>query len=113
MQRTRLSTLFDTAGNRLTQLTDNPWRRILLGIMMLLLGFFVGASISTIAGQRGALDVVGSALLVLFIEVVSRLFYSRSLLLRVNQRPLWLAQLNIFKIGLMYSLFLEAFKLGS
>lgn len=112
MQRTRLSTLFNTAGNRITQFTDNPWRRISLNIISLFFGFFIGAGISTTAGQRAILDVQSAALLVLFTEVTSSLFYSRRPF-RGTQRALWIELLNIFKVGVIYSLFLEAFKLGS
>lgn len=112
MQRTRLSTLFNTAENRLAQFTDNPWRRVSLSIISLFFGFFIGAAISTIAGQRSILDIVGAALVVLFTEAISSLFYTR-IPFRRNQRALWLDLLNVFKVGVMYSLFLEAFKLGS
>lgn len=112
MQRTRLSTLLDTTGNRFAQLTDNPWRRISLGVISLFFGFFIGAAISTVAGQKGILDIVGAAILVLLSEVISHLFYRRPSV-RGMQRPLWIELLNIFKIGIIYSLFLEAFKLGS
>jgi hypothetical protein len=112
MQRTRLSTLLDTTGNRINLLTDNPWRRLSLSVISLFFGFFIGAAISTIAGQRSILDVVGAAILVLFSEGVSSLFYSRGLF-AASQRALWIDLLNVFKVGVMYSLFFEAFKLGS
>lgn len=40
MQRTRLSTLVDTAGGRLEQFFTNPWRRLSLLLISLLLGIF-------------------------------------------------------------------------
>ncbi|PSF38420.1 hypothetical protein C7H19_05390 [Aphanothece hegewaldii CCALA 016] len=112
MQRTRLSTLVDTAGNRITEFTNNPWRRISLSIISLFFGFFIGAAVSTIAGQRSILDVMGAALLVLFSEIISSLFYTRRFFSRI-QRTIWVDLLQFFKIGVVYSLFLEAFKLGS
>jgi hypothetical protein len=42
--------------------------------------------------------------------VMSRIFYSRGVLAR---RSLWVESLNLLKIGFIYSLFIEAFKLGS
>ena len=85
MQRTRLSTLFDRLFQQLNQWSQNPWRRI-----------------STI------------------VETVSWLTYGSNLGRRrpdsgaiLGQRPLWIAILNSLKLGLIYGLFVEAFKLGS
>ena len=111
MQRTRLNTLIETNGLRLTQFFRNPWRRISLSIMSFLLGFFIGMAISTTAGQDAQWDVVGAGLIVLTVELVNRLVYRGTS--SSNQRSLWWDILNFFKIGVTYSLFLEAFKLGS
>lgn len=110
MQRTRLSTLFDVTQTRLNQLLSNPWRRISLSLISLLLGFFVGQAVSTTAGQQALWDVTVAAFIMLFTEIVSRIAYGRGQQLR---KSLWLNILNIFKIGFAYSLYLEAFKLGS
>jgi hypothetical protein len=48
--------------------------------------------------------------LVLLTEITSRIFYSRRFLAR---QALWVETLNLLKVGFIYSLFLEAFKLGS
>lgn len=112
MQRTRLNTLIERTGTELTQFFSNPWRRISLILLGLLFGFFVGAAVSTTAGQDAQWDVVGAALLLLFTELTSRFVYGQ----RVNSgnsRSLWMEILNCFKMGIIYSLFLEAFKLGS
>jgi hypothetical protein len=115
MQRTRLNTLIEANGLRLTQFFRNPWRRISLSIMSFLLGFFIGMAISTTAGQDAQWDVVGAGLIVLIVELMNRLVYrgyspSNQ---KSSQRSLWWDILNFFKIGVTYSLFLEAFKLGS
>ncbi|MEB3311896.1 MAG: DUF565 domain-containing protein [Snowella sp.] len=112
MQRTRLNTLIERTGTELTQFFRNPWRRISLILLGLLFGFFVGAAISTTAGQDAQWDVVGAALILLFTELISRFVYGQ----RVSpgsQRSLLVEVLNCFKLGVIYSLFLEAFKLGS
>ncbi|MGL5032436.1 MAG: DUF565 domain-containing protein [Microcystaceae cyanobacterium] len=111
MQRTRLNTLIEVNSSRLTAFFSNPWRRISLSIIGFLFGFFIGAAISTTAGQDAHWDVVGAGLIVFFVELTSRLVYRKN---RDNQgRSPWLDILNFFKIGIVYSLFLEAFKLGS
>ncbi|WP_373529872.1 DUF565 domain-containing protein [Nostoc sp.] len=110
MQNTRLNNLFDTIATRLGQWFLNPWRRLSLLIISFLFGFFLGNAVSTTAGQEGVLDIVVAAFLVLLTEITSRIFYSRSFL---SKRSLWVDSLNLLKVGFIYSLFLEAFKLGS
>jgi hypothetical protein len=75
-----------------------------------LFGFFLGSAVSTTAGQKAELDIVVSAFLVLLTEITSRIFYSRNFFAR---QAIWVESLNLLKIGFIYSLFLEAFKLGS
>ena len=112
MQRTRLNTLIERTGTELTQFFSNPWRRLSLILLALLFGFFMGAAISTTAGQDAQWDVVGAALLLLFTELTSRFVYAKKV---SNSKPrsLWMEVLNCFKVGITYSLFLEGFKVGS
>ncbi|MBG1261330.1 DUF565 domain-containing protein [Nostoc commune] len=110
MQNTRLNNLFDAIATRLGQWFLNPWRRLSLLIISFLFGFFLGNAVSTTAGQEGVLDIVVAAFLVLLTEVTSRIFYSPRFLAR---RSLLVDSLNLLKVGFIYSLFLEAFKLGS
>ncbi|MCU0535097.1 MAG: DUF565 domain-containing protein [Hydrococcus sp. Prado102] len=107
MQRTRLNTLLDGTGARIDRFFENPWRRFSLIVISLLFGFFAGAGISTTAGQAAEWDIVVAGLILFFTEVISRFVYTR------NWRSLFVEILNFFKIGVSYSLFLEAFKLGS
>ena len=106
MQRTRLNLIIDTFGRRIELLFTNPWRRIALILISLLLGFFMGNAIVTTAGQDAAWDIIGAAIIFTYTELLSRFIYGRS-------TNLVLDSLNLFKIGVIYSLFLEAFKLGS
>ncbi|BAS55409.1 MULTISPECIES: DUF565 domain-containing protein [Leptolyngbya] len=110
MQNTRLSTIVNTTAAQLNQTFQNPWRRISLLLISWLLGFFLGSAISTTAGQQAELDIVAAAVIVLVIEVISWLAYGGS---ERYRRSLIADVLNSLKIGVMYSLFLEAFKLGS
>ncbi|MEH1815182.1 MAG: DUF565 domain-containing protein [Nostoc sp.] len=110
MQNTRLNNLFNAIATRFRQWFLNPWRRLSLLIISFLFGFFLGNAVSTTAGQEGVLDIVVAAFLVLLTEITSRIFYSRSFL---ERRSLLIDSLNLLKVGFIYSLFLEAFKLGS
>jgi ACR3 family arsenite efflux pump ArsB len=112
MQQTRLNTLLILLFEKLGEFFTNPWRRLSLIVISLLFGFFFASAISTILGQQARLDVTGAFLILVFCEVVSILVYGRA---PDNQkrRSLFWSCLNYFKIGIIYGLFLEAFKLGS
>lgn len=110
MQNTRLTRLVDTIGSQLGGWFSNPWRRLSLLTISLLFGVFLGTAIPTTAGQAADWDIIGAGLLVLFTEISSRIFYRFN---RGSNRYLWVEMLNALKIGLTYSLFIEAFKLGS
>jgi hypothetical protein len=109
MQNTRLNNLLDGIARRLGQWLTNPWRRLSLVILSFLFGFFLGTAVSTTAGQKAELDIVVAGFTVTITEIISRLFYSR----RIAVGSVWLESLNILKVGFTYSLFIEAFKLGS
>lgn len=122
MQNTRLNTLIDRTTRQLTRWTQNPWRRLSLIIISLLFGNLLASAIATTTGQRTNLDTFVSATLLITTESIGWLFYSqRANILRRSEgnsvdlapRPLWLVILNSLKLGLIYGLFVEAFKLGS
>ncbi|NER80049.1 MAG: DUF565 domain-containing protein [Leptolyngbya sp. SIO1D8] len=113
MQRTRLSTLIETTAARFGRWVFNPWRRLSLVVIGLLFGNFFAITISAIAGQAAELDVVVSAILLVIVELISWLVYRRRPQPPDQQNSLWLEMMNALKIGLIYGLFVEAFKLGS
>lgn len=121
MQNTRLNTIIDRTTSQLTQWAQNPWRRLSLLIISLLFGNFLASSIATSTGQRAELDITVALFLLGVTELVSWLNYSSAIDRRLlapipgtaRQRPLWLGILNNLKLGLVYGLFVEAFKLGS
>lgn len=110
MQNTRLNRLTNVLSERLGRWLRNPWRRISLLTISLLFGSFSGIVISTIAGQEAEWDVTAAFLLLLITEAINWLTYRSKPLIR---QPLWIENLNAFKIGVVYSLFLLAFLLGS
>lgn len=110
MQNTRLVNLLDTITRNLGQWFFNPWRRFSLLLISLLFGFFLGNAVSTTAGQQARLDIVVAGFLVILTEIVSWIFYTRN---PQQRRVVWVEAFNFLKIGFTYSLFLEAFKLGS
>jgi hypothetical protein len=110
MQNTRLNSLVDRTTDRLGGWLQNPWRRLSVLIISLLLGNYVGPALSLVAGQQGQVDIVIAALVVAFIELISLFAYRRK---PEVARSLLLDSLNAFKVGFTYSLIVDAFKLGS
>ena len=110
MQNTRLNNLSNAIATRLSEWFFNPWRRLSLLLISFLLGFFLGSAVATTAGQTASWDIVIAGTLVVVTELSSRIVYRSSILAR---RSLWIESLNLLKVGFIYSLFLEAFKLGS
>lgn len=114
MQNTRLNSLVSELLGRFVGFLLNPWRRLSLVIIGFLGGSFVATTIATVAGQRAILDVQVALVLVLLVELSSWVVYGSDRRRdRSTERPLLLEILNNVKIGTMYGLFVEAFKLGS
>jgi hypothetical protein len=122
MQNTRLNTLIDRTARQFTRWAQNPWRRLSLIIISLLFGNFLASAIATTTGQRTNLDTIISAILLVTTESISWLVYRQRATnlprderdaVALGPRPLWLVILNSLKLGLVYGLFVEAFKLGS
>lgn len=137
MQRTRLDTLFNQIVLKFRQWVFNPWRRLSIVLLSLLFGNFFATAISATAGQTAKLDVTISAFLVIGVEFISWLYYrftprqQRSEAINqplsntnsvvpvgvdsgpVRSRSTLAESLNAFKLGMIYGLFVEAFKLGS
>ncbi len=121
MQNTRLNTLIDRVNGQFTQWTENPWRRLSLIIISLLFGNFLASAIATSTGQKADLDIFISLILLGITEFINWLTYGSGLGQRkpsqtkmiLGQRPIWIAILNSLKLGVVYGLFVEAFKLGS
>jgi Protein of unknown function (DUF565) len=120
MQRTRLNTLFDRLFQQFNQWSQNPWRRLSIVIISLLMGNFLASIVSTTTGQKADLDITVALVLLTIVETVSWITYGSNFGRRrsdagaiLGERPLWIAILNSLKLGLIYGLFVEAFKLGS
>ncbi len=113
MQNTRLNLLLSNLSGQFRQFFINPWRKITSLLISLLLGIFMGITIVTSAGQEGRLDIVVAALLLILTEVISWLVYRQTSGQNRENRSGLIEVVNTFKIGLVYSLYIQAFILGS
>ena len=103
-QSTRLQRSFGGLVQQLETWAANPWRRLSVLSIAALFGFLVGSAITSVAGVLGQMDPVGALIVVLGTEATVRL--------RSTGSPTLVEQvLNVSRIGLLYGLFLEAFKL--
>ena len=103
-QTTRLQRSFGNLAQKLDTWAENPWRRLSAISIAALFGFFAGSSITSVAGVLGQIDPVATLIVVVGTELTVRVRNSGSATL-LNQI------LNMSRIGLLYGLFLEAFKL--
>ena len=112
MQNTRLSSLLGYIRTNFRNWLTNPWRRTSVVLIGLLAGYFLGSAIPLISGQAALSDITVAAISLLFTELISFLAYRRAgNYTRIDGWGLDL--LNALKIGFIYSMFVESFKLGS
>ena len=103
-QSTRFHQRFGQVPADLEIWASNPWRRLSLYIIVLLSGFLLGSAITAVAGVLGQLDPVAALLVVIGTELTIRARSDRwSSLIR--------QLLSLGRIGLLYGLFVEGFKL--
>ena len=109
MQNTRFRRFQDQILQYFSISLSGPWSRRSIGLISLLVGYYIGSNVTVYflqeVGQRPLVVLV----MVVLIELLIRL---RT---KVSKSPwpiVWLAIDNL-RIGTVYSVCLEAFKLGS
>lgn len=107
LQQTRLQRNFADALLRLEGWATNPWRRLSLQLILLLTSFTIGGSVGSVTGALAKLDPLAALICVALIELAIRL---RRPLLRASS-SLRLDLLDMTRIGLLYGLLLDGFKL--
>ena len=108
LQKTRLQISFGEATSRLDQWAENPWRRASLMLIALGASFALGNSIGAIAGALALMDPVAALITVAIWELMVR---TRRHWARDQQKHLGRDLLDMARIGLLYGLLLEGFKL--
>jgi hypothetical protein len=81
-------------------------------IFLLLFGFFSANALATILGQTGDWDVIAAGILVAMIEGVGHLMYRMPVFLEERGKN-FVELVNYWKIGFVFALFVDAFKVGS
>lgn len=109
LQRTRFDRLQRRVGDQLLGGFRGSWRRRSVSVLALLLGFYAGENVTALWLERVGQRPVVVLLMLLMLEVVVRL---RSRFVQHQPGPAWVIVDNL-RIGLVYAVVLEAFKLGS
>lgn len=107
-QQTRFQLELVALGNGLVQWAQNPWRRLSLQLIVLLLAFSIGGVVGSITGALSKLDPIGALICVLAVELAIR---ARGPLRRRGGDRLGLQLLDMGRMGLLYGLLLDGFKL--
>ena len=103
-QSTRLHKSLGSFGARLEEWAINPWRRLSLLTIGILFGFFIGSAITSVAGVLSQLDPVAALVVVIGTELSVRL--------RPHPPTGVLDQaVQMIRIGFLYGLFVEGFKM--
>lgn len=108
VQQTRFQRRIADAGQGLQRWARNPWRRLSLLLIVLLASFSVGSGLGAITGAMAEVDQVAALICVLLLEGAVRF---RRILLRIGGDRLGLQLLDMVRMGLLYGLMLEGFKL--
>ena len=108
LQSTRLHQSMGLALQRLDDWALNPWRRYSLLLIVFFAFFIVGSSIGVINGVLALMDPIGAFITVFILEVMIRLRRSWKY---SDRRNLTCQLLDFSRIGLLYGLLLEGFKL--
>ncbi len=109
MQNTQLNKFQKQIGLYLSTSLIGPWKRRCLGLISLLIGYYLGSNLTAYFLEKSGQRAVVVLFMVLIIEIIIRLRNS------IKSYPwplLWLSIDNI-RIGSVYAVVLEAFKLGS
>ena len=105
---TRLHNSFGLAIERLEAWAENPWRRFSLLLIGCLTSFLLGSALGTINGVLALMDPVGAFITVLVLEIMVRIRRQWSL---NSRNKITCLLLDFSRIGLLYGLLLEGFKL--
>ena len=106
-QQTALQLTVNEAVDRLLRWAVNPWRRLSLLVIVLLGAFFIGTALSTVTSTSGFSEPLAARLPVGLIELAVRW---RRPLIRQTGDKLGLQLLDMARIGLLYGLLMEGFK---
>ncbi len=79
-------------------------------IISLMLGFFISSILSTMPAHTGDWSIISASIIITINEIISKYIYQ---IIRTNKTYIIIYFINDIKVGIIYGLFVDAFKLGS
>ncbi len=108
MQKTSFSKITYQLNNLLFGFLSNSWRSKSIGLISVLTGYFLFANFLTKFISEGKNELIMVPIIIFFIEIIIRIKPSSS----SKFYDLW-SFVDKLRIGAIYAIILEAFKLGS
>ena len=108
MQKTRFSVFSDSLNLLFLNFLKSSWRDKALNFLSILFGYFLFANFITKFISEGKNELLMIPVIIIIFEVIIRIKPIRE----ANTYILWML-LDKIRIGAVYALILEAFKLGS
>jgi hypothetical protein len=108
MQKTNFSKITNQLNNLLFSFLSDTWRSKSISLISVLTGYFLFANFLTKFISEGKNELIMVPIIIVFIEIIIRIKPSSS----SKFYDLW-SILDKLRIGAVYAIILEAFKLGS
>ena len=108
MQKTKFSRVIYQLNNLLFGFISDTWRSKSIGLISVLTGYFLFANFLTKFISEGKNELIMVPIIIFFIEIIIRIKPSSS----SKFFNLW-SVVDKLRIGAIYAIILEAFKLGS
>ena len=108
MQKTRFTIFYDSLNLVFLGFLKSSWKDKSLNLLSILLGYFLFANFITKFISEGKNELLMIPVIIIIFEVIIRMKPQRN----SNIYLLWML-LDKIRIGAVYALILEAFKLGS
>ena len=108
MQKTRFTVFYDSLNLVFFGFLKSSWKDKALNLLSILFGYFLFANFITKFISEGKNELLMIPVIIIIFEIIIRMKPSKNL----NIYLLWML-LDKIRIGAVYALILEAFKLGS
>ena len=108
MQKTNFSRITYQLNNLFFGFLSDTWRTKSIGLISVLTGYFLFANFLTKFISEGKNELIMVPLIILFIEIIIRIKPTSS----SRYYELWIV-FDKIRIGAVYAIILEAFKIGS
>ena len=108
MQKTRVTVFYDSLNLVFLGFLKSSWKDKALNLLTILFGYFLFANFITKFTSEGKNELIMIPIIIILFEIIIRMKPQRN----TNIYLVWML-LDKIRIGAVYALILEAFKLGS